>query len=376
MLANKTLIDRRYEIVRLIGSGGMGAVYEAMDTRLGRRVALKQLTVSGEKLEQAFAHEARLLAGLSHPNLPNVFDHFSDPQGQFLVMEYIPGDDLHEALKKRGVPFPVDDVLRWADQLLDVLDYLHTQADPIIHRDIKPANIKVVNDTVKLLDFGLTKGNPDFLTRHHLSSVTGYTIKYAPPEQIRANPTDARSDLFSLAATLYCLLTGNDPVDVPSRWEALGDQQPDPIQSPCTLNPQIPDAVGKVLLQGMAMSQTRRPATAARMRQALRDAYHALWQAGGNGAGTQQAIGNKERNQGGQGIFYGPVSFIYGTPSVDPAAEAARQRAAEEAQRREAEVARLRAAEEAARQRADEEAARQRAMLADMLFPVTLEQCR
>jgi serine/threonine protein kinase len=350
MLTPGTIIGQRYRILRPIGSGGMGAVYEVTDERLGRTLALKQMTVKGEKLAQAFEQEARLLAGLSHPTLPQVYDHFSDPLGQFLVMEYIPGPDLRQALTAQQGPFAVEEVLRLADQLLDVLEYLHTQAVPVIHRDIKPANIKVPNGQVKLLDFGLTKGNTDYVSRIHISSVTGYTLKFAPPEQIRGKPTGPRSDLFSLAATLYCLLTGEDPPDVPERWDALGDGDPDPLQLASERNAQVPEAVSAVLLQAMALRYEPRPASAAAMRQSLREAAPALWQPGGAGW-SNQAINNPASNQGAQGYFYGPVYF--GQPAADEQ-EAARKRA-EEQQRQEQEAARKRAEEQ---QRQEQEAAR------------------
>jgi formylglycine-generating enzyme required for sulfatase activity/serine/threonine protein kinase len=337
MLTPGTIIGQRYRILRPIGSGGMGAVYEVTDERLGRTLALKQMTVTGEKLAQAFEQEARLLAGLSHPTLPQVYDHFSDPLGQFLVMEYIPGPDLLQALTAQQGPFAVEEVLRLADQLLDVLEYLHTQAVPVIHRDIKPANIKVPNGQVKLLDFGLTKGNTDYVSRIHISSVTGYTLKFAPPEQIRGKATGPRSDLFSLAATLYCLLTGEDPPDVPERWDALGDGDPDPLQSASVRNAQVPEAVSAVLLQAMALRYEPRPASAAAMRSALREAAPALWQPGGAGW-SNQAINNPASNQGAQGNFGGPVNiynYNYGQTAAEEQ-EAARQQA-EERQRRETE---------------------------------------
>src|SRR5215212_7904804 len=119
MLPNNTLIQGRYQIIEQIGRGGMGAVYKAIDTRLRTTVALKQMLVEGEPLRKAFEREAQLLASLRHPTLPRVSDHFIDEQGQFLVMEYIPGEDLGEMLERRKRPFDVADVLRWAHQLLD-----------------------------------------------------------------------------------------------------------------------------------------------------------------------------------------------------------------------------------------------------------------
>ncbi len=272
MLANETLIGGQYAIVRLIGSGGMGAVYEAIDQRRGRRVALKQMTMSGSRLEQAFAHEARLLAALNHPNLPTVYAYFSDPHGHFLVMEYIPGDDLHEAMQKRGTPFSVDQVLLWADQLLDVLDYLHTQTEPIIHRDIKPANIKYTAEgTPILLDFGLSKKITPTRPSDAARSVSGYTPDFAPLEQIQGSDTDARSDLYSLAATLYYALTANQPPAALSRAAAIQQGNPDPLQPVDVLNPHVPRHVNDALLQALAIKPDDRPPDAHNLRALLCD---------------------------------------------------------------------------------------------------------
>src|SRR5882724_2831711 len=143
LLAEGILLQGRYRIKKLIGKGGMGAVYEARAEHLGHAVALKQNFFGGdEPLKRAFEREARLLANLSHPALPRVTDYFTEDFGQFLVMEFITGDDLMALLKQRGSAFPVEQVLIWADQLLDVLQYLHEQQPPIIHRDLKPQNLK------------------------------------------------------------------------------------------------------------------------------------------------------------------------------------------------------------------------------------------
>src|SRR5215210_2776852 len=159
MLDPATLIQGRYQIIKKIGEGGMGAVYEAVDKRLSSTVALKQTLVRGERLERAFEREAQLLANLRHPALPRVIDYFSEDQAQFLVMEFIPGEDLGESLEFDNPPFPLEEILRWADSLLDALDYLHSQTPPIIHRDIKPQNLKLTaSGEIVLLDFGLAKG--------------------------------------------------------------------------------------------------------------------------------------------------------------------------------------------------------------------------
>src|ERR1044071_1361064 len=128
MLSEETVLQGRYRVVRQLGQGGMGAVYEAIDERLDTTVALKETFFAEEKLRKQFEREARLLARMHHPALPRVSDHFTEGEGQFLVMQYIAGDDLSEMLARKRSPFPANQVLTWADQLLDAPDYLHTPA--------------------------------------------------------------------------------------------------------------------------------------------------------------------------------------------------------------------------------------------------------
>ena len=134
MLEPNTILQGRYLIMQRIGHGGMGAVYLAKDQRLGSLLALKETFFTDERMLKAFEREARLLASLRHPALPRVSDHFAEGTGQFLVMEYIASDDLERMLAVRGYAFAPAEVLTWADQLLDALDYLHTQQPPIVHR--------------------------------------------------------------------------------------------------------------------------------------------------------------------------------------------------------------------------------------------------
>lgn len=277
MLAPNTLLQNRYLIVRLLAQGGMGAIYEASDQRLGNTVALKETFFSDETLRHAFEREARLLARLRHPALPVVSDHFVEGNGQFLVMQFIPGNDLEQMLRHRGAPFPQNDVLVWADQLLDALDYLHTQEPPIIHRDIKPQNLKLTDrGQIILLDFGLAKGSPSQGTLATGGrSIFGYTPDYAPLEQIKAEGTDARSDLYSLAATLYTLLTGVTTPGALTRITAVASSQPDPLRPANEINPTLKPSVASVLMWAMAHDRNHRPASAAAMRQALGDAARA-----------------------------------------------------------------------------------------------------
>ncbi len=255
----------------------MGAVYEAIDQRLDTTVALKETLFSEERLRKQFEREARLLARLHHPALPRVSDHFSEGDGQFLVMQYIPGDDLSEMMNRKRGPFPASQVLTWADQLLDALDYLHTQDPQIVHRDIKPQNLKLTaRGQIILLDFGLAKGQAGDISRvTTAASIFGYTPNYAPLEQIQGLGTDSRSDLYSLAATLYHLMTGVKPPDALTRAAALVNGQPDPLLKASESNSEISPDVGEVLAKAMAQNREQRYATAVDMRRAFHEAEQA-----------------------------------------------------------------------------------------------------
>lgn len=271
MLTPDRVLQGRYRIVRQLGQGGMGAVYEAIDQRLDTTVALKETLFGDERLRKQFEREARLLARLHHPALPRVSDHFSEDDGQFLVMQFIPGDDLSEMMARRRGPFPADQVLTWADQLLDALDYLHTQDPQIVHRDIKPQNLKLTSrGQIILLDFGLAKGQAGEISRVTTSaSIFGYTPNYAPLEQIQGLGTDSRSDLYSLGATLYHLLTFVKPPDALTRAAALVNGQPDPLVPASEANAAIAREVDQVLAKAMAQGREQRYATASEMRRAL-----------------------------------------------------------------------------------------------------------
>ncbi len=278
ILPPKTLLQERYRIVHLIGRGGMGAVYEATDIRLKISVALKQTLVGGAQFRKAFQREALLLARLRHAALPVVTDYFIEDDAQFLVMQFIPGPDLATQLAKRDGPFPISDVLAWADQLLRTLEYLHGQEPPVTHRDIKPQNLKLATGgEIVLLDFGLAKGAATQSQVAGNSSVFGFTPLYAPLEQIRSSGTGPRSDLYALAATLYHLLVGTPPIDALERAEASVNGLPDPLIPPHEANPLVHPAVSDVLVRALALRTDARPVHAAEMRALLRDAAHATY---------------------------------------------------------------------------------------------------
>ena len=279
-LAPNTLLQNRYLVVQLIGKGGMGEVYLAVDQRLGSAVALKRTSFSDdEALANAFEREARTLARLRHTVLPKVSDHFIENENQYLVMEHISGDDLSKRLEATQKPFPLSWVLFWADQLLDALAYLHGHEPPIIHRDIKPQNLKLTGENnIILLDFGLSK-NSVGETRISSAGSVGYTPHYASMEQIRGTGTSPKSDIYSLSATLYQLLTNEVPSDALSRADALLNGSPDPLQPLEKLNAEVLKVVADVIHKGMSVSQEQRFSTAREMQRELRDAYSQLQKA-------------------------------------------------------------------------------------------------
>lgn len=273
MIETGKILQQRYRIDKQIGQGGMGAVYVATDERFGSTVAIKETLCMDDNYRKAIEREARLLNSLKHAALPRVSDHFLEENGQFLVMEYIPGEDLCVVLEERREPFPVEQVLNWADQLLEALDFLHNQENPVIHRDIKPQNLKVTaKGQIILLDFGLAKGNvtgAGNLTNS--KSIFGYSRNYASLEQIQGTGTDPRSDLYSLAATLYHLLTNVPPEDALTRAMAVLSQKPDPLVPANQVRPEIPAGVAAILHKSMDLDAAERPATAAEMRSMMRD---------------------------------------------------------------------------------------------------------
>lgn len=219
MLPAQTLLNGRYLIVKKVGGGGMGAVYKATDSRRpGQIWAIKEMSLSGtakpdERAEAIanFQNEAAVLGRLSHINLPTVEEVFQDQnQRYYMVMEFVDGRTLLQYLEANGgKALPEAEVLEWAAQLCDVLEYLHNQPKPIIYRDLKPENVMIEQATgcLKLIDFGIVRF---YKAGKSKDTVAFGTVGYAPPEQSAAQ-TDERSDIYAMAATLHHLLTGRDP---------------------------------------------------------------------------------------------------------------------------------------------------------------------
>lgn len=255
-------IYNRYRIDEVIAQGGMGAIYRAYDESLGVKVALKENLFGTEESTRQFRREATILAGLRHPNLPRVTDHFTLPnQGQYLVMDFIEGEDLRQRMARLG-PISEDDAVAIGAAICDALQYLHTRQPPVVHRDIKPGNVKISpNGQVYLVDFGLAKvAAPGQATT---TGAQALTPGYAPPEQY-GQGTTTQSDLYALGATLYAGLTSKIPEDGLAR--AMGTTVLTPLRR---YAPHISERTAMVIEKAMAVRPEDRYRTAEEMRLAL-----------------------------------------------------------------------------------------------------------
>lgn len=270
-------LRERYVVTKVIGRGGMGSIYLAEDNRLsGRICAIKEVYQARDLPDEVraqgrdqFYREASVLAQLDHPNLPKVSDFFTEEERDYLIMDYVPGDDLKSLMDqaRRNSKFlPLADVLDWGVQIADALEYMHAQDPPVIHRDIKPSNLKLTpNGLIKLVDFGLVKQMvPDEMT---VTVIQGRgTAAYTPLEQYGGDSghTDARSDVYAFGATLYHLLTNRPPLEAKQRF-----LRPHELKSPRELNSEIGPELNQAVLWAMALHPDDRPDDIAEFRLAL-----------------------------------------------------------------------------------------------------------
>ncbi len=263
-LKSGDILHERYVIESTLGQGGMGAVYLARDQNLDQQVAVKVNRDPSEQASRQFIKEAQLLAALHHTNLPRVIDYFITEKDQILVMDYIPGVDLTTLIKNEGAQ-PLEKVLGWLDQLGAALSYMHEQRPPVIHRDIKPGNVKLTpSGEVVLVDFGIAKASE--LSQATATGATGYTPGFAPPEQISRARTGPYSDQYSLAATIYQLLSGRQPEDGIQR--GLGKESLTPIRQ---LIPRIPIHVEIALKRALSLRPEERFKDVSQFVQAMKD---------------------------------------------------------------------------------------------------------
>ena len=290
----------RYRRVQESRTGGENSAYEAYDAVLETTVMLREMPIRLNKitslgqqdnLRAAFAEDAKVLTAIKHDSIQRVVDFFSEVDRHCLVMESVNGSDLADLLEKKKYPFPVNDVVNWADQLLEALQFLHTYSPPIFHRDVKPRNLKLTpGGKIKLMGLASTK-NP----AAGYEVPAGSDLNYLPLEQIWSGldaasqkvitnsyddrserllrqPPDARSDIYAVGATLYHLLTGTLPVDALERSIDTLDGKPDPLRSPSDLDKGVPVEISDVLMRAMEVKRENRYDSTVIMRQVLRTA--------------------------------------------------------------------------------------------------------
>jgi serine/threonine protein kinase len=265
----------RYELVRVLGKGAMGLVYEGRDPNLDRRVAIKTIKVENLSVEEAaeyevrFRTEARSAARLQHPNIVSVYDSDRDGDIAYLVMEFIQGEDLKHHLDQ-GDRYTLQQAAGIMNDLLAALDYAHQQN--IVHRDIKPANLLIESSgRIKLTDFGVARIQDSGEATRTKGTMVG-TLKYMSPEQVHGLPIDARSDLFSAGIVLYQLLTGTRPFDGTGDYEIIQKIVGQDVASPSSLNPQLPPAIDEVVARVLQKSREDRYPSAQEFNAALQAA--------------------------------------------------------------------------------------------------------
>ena len=276
--SSNTILRDRYELLDVVGQGGMGCIYKAADLRLpGRFCAVKEIQAepgtSAEdraQLHDQFLTEASVLAQLDHPNLPKVSDFFTDDNREYLVMDFVPGQDLKQVIDEQiqeGELLEINMVMDWADQIMDTLIYLHERESPVVHRDIKPANIKLMPEgRIKLVDFGLVKLLvPDEQRTLTVMQGRGSAL-YTPLEQYGGDggSTDVRSDIYSLGATLYHLLALRTPPDAKARF-----LNPSSLDSLLSVNPAVTPEIEDGINWAMSMHPDDRPDAVRKLRDVI-----------------------------------------------------------------------------------------------------------
>lgn len=269
-----------YKIVREVARGGMGAIYRAEDRAHNRVVAIKEACLDPAcggniaQIRERLVHEMQVLMPLDHPNIPRVYEQFSRYENAYLVMEFVEGQTLRKIQELTpGVKRQIEEsrVLGWAIQVLDALEYLHTQPKPIVHRDIKPENLILAPDgRVVLVDFGLMKQVELQLESGPLIHAIG-TIEFAPPEQYSesGSHTDQRSDIYSLGATMYSLLAGHLPPRAVDRMLPMSMSAPLKRGALTRINMSVAPRIERIIFKAMEIEPEKRYQSARAMREAI-----------------------------------------------------------------------------------------------------------
>lgn len=257
-------LDGRYEITELIGVGGMADVYKAMDVMEDREVAVKILKpefAENEEFLRRFRNESKAIAVLSHPNIVKIYDVGFSDEIQYIVMEYIDGITLKEFIEQQGV-LKWKDALHFVTQILRALQHAHDKG--IVHRDIKPQNIMLFTDgTIKVMDFGIARFSR--IDGKTMSDKTIGSVHYISPEQARGDITDERSDIYSVGAMLYEMLTGHKPYDGENPVAIALKHMQENLVMPREIMPSIPEALEEIVIHAMEKEPTARYQSAADM---------------------------------------------------------------------------------------------------------------
>jgi len=276
-LQTGTTLVNRYKIEKLLARGGMGSVYQAIDLQFHRFVAIKESFLQTTEIMRQFKREATILARLQHPSLPLMIDHFTLDNRQFLVMEFVGGQDLWQLTAKSHQPLSEIEAVNYIIQVCEAVIYMHGQTPPIIHRDIKPHNIKITKQNrVVLVDFGIAKiieGD-----KKTFAGARGVTPGYSPPEQYTGQGTTTLSDLYALGATLYACITHKKPPDSARLILNRGQLTP-----PHELSSKISQKVSEAIMQAMQPDPNDRPISVKAWQEILLSQTEVEW-----GATTQQ----------------------------------------------------------------------------------------
>ena len=258
MIGKKIL---NYEIKKLLGEGGMGNVYLAEHTQLGRKVAVKSLhpqLVKNEGLRARFKKEASTMAHLQHPKIVTLYDYVEEEDGLFLIMEFVEGLPLDEYIREKSGPIPSEIAIPMMMQILDAFSYAHSKG--IVHRDIKPSNIIISDrDEIKILDFGIAKLLSEAGNKLTKTGTQMGTVFYMSPEQVQGKDIDIRSDIYSLGVTFYQMLTGISPYDgMTTEFEVYSKIVSEPLPNASSLYPGVPEFLDKVILKATAKNKADR----------------------------------------------------------------------------------------------------------------------